>query len=962
MRAGRGVVQYGLLLALMGTLAADSFAAVVEWDGGDGDYLVASNWVGGVVPDLAASGDTALIRGGDAVYYAGPDLMIGGGSTLQISGGSWTQTNGISWIQLGGGNLLIDGGTFNQGTAGNIVRNADSSISVTAGMANFAGNFIVATNFGSFAVSGAGTVNVENELKVNNDFAVSGGTLTCSLISFADGTGSLLLSGGQVVVDGSGAFSGFYGGGGGKSLDFSGGSAGSLFLANYTLAELSADNFLNNGTITIDGVVNAAAFNPVPQDGGVLISLVSENNTVPTGVNAVGGNETITVSWNAVSGATGYRVKRALSSGGPYALVGQPTEPSFEDVGLSNGSTYYYVVSAIVNGSEGSASYEVSATPAVPVPTGVLAVSGNGTVSLTWAAVTDASGYTVKRALTSGGPYSMVEETDTTAFVDSGLENGTEYFYVITSTIEGVESGPSDEVSSIPSIVPPTGFSAVAGDSQVTLFWNAVTGADSYVVRRSLDAGGPYAEIATPAATSVVDGDVTNGVTYYYVVSTVISGEEGAASAEIPAVPSVPNYYEWAGGDGDYATATNWAGGEVPNLSVANSLAVISAGNVTYNAGPDLQILNGSTLQISGGSWTQTNGISWIQMAGGNLLVDGGVFNQGTAGNMVRDANSSITVTAGTANLSGIYVSQASSGSLEISGSGEVNIGTEFQPVDDFYLTGGTLSCSLVSFAAGTGSVHLVSGRFEVDGSGGFSGLYGAGGGRGINFPTNSSAVLFFENYTTAELTSDAFLSNGSVLLDGSVNRSAFSAVEVDGGVEVSVLVGSGTAPGGLAAAGDDGQVALSWNGVGGALSYNVKRALVSGGPYATIGSPTTTAWVDTTAVNGTAYYYVVSFVGDEGESINSSEVMAIPSSAVAPGESFMAILSGAGSDEVVLATGSNTVKGHVYQLLVTDSLTAPDWQPAGDAVEGDGSMLVVTVPVDEQAAQRYYKLEVQRL
>ena len=71
--------------------------------------------------------------------------------------------------------------------------------------------------------------------------------------------------------------------------------------------------------------------------------------------------------------------------------------------------------------------------------------------------------------------------------------------------------------------------------------------------------------------------------------------------------------------------------------------------------------------------------------------------------------------------------------------------------------------------------------------------------------------------------------------------------------------------------------VALIWNNTVKATSWHVKRATLSGGPYTTIATTTTTSYNDNTALNGTVYYYVVSALGSAGESANSSEVVASP-------------------------------------------------------------------------------------
>jgi len=84
-------------------------------------------------------------------------------------------------------------------------------------------------------------------------------------------------------------------------------------------------------------------------------------------------------------------------------------------------------------------------------------------------------------------------------------------------------------------------------------------------------------------------------------------------------------------------------------------------------------------------------------------------------------------------------------------------------------------------------------------------------------------------------------------------------------------------APTGLTATSGNAQVTLNWAGKARATSYNVKRATVSGGPYTTVASVTTTSYTDTGLTNGTTYYYVVSAVDAGGESPNSTQVSVTP-------------------------------------------------------------------------------------
>lgn len=73
-------------------------------------------------------------------------------------------------------------------------------------------------------------------------------------------------------------------------------------------------------------------------------------------------------------------------------------------------------------------------------------------------------------------------------------------------------------------------------------------------------------------------------------------------------------------------------------------------------------------------------------------------------------------------------------------------------------------------------------------------------------------------------------------------------------------------------------QINLSWNAVAGVAGYRVFRGTASGGPYTQIGAviAPNTAFADTTAVNGTTYYYVVRSYVATCESANSNQASAV--------------------------------------------------------------------------------------
>jgi len=267
----------------------------------------------------------------------------------------------------------------------------------------------------------------------------------------------------------------------------------------------------------------------------------------PTNLTATAGNGVVTLTWTASAGATGYNVKRATTSGGPYTQLAAVTSSGYTDSSVINGVTYYYVVSTLTAAGESANSAQVSATPnaqsmAPAAPTNLTATPGNAVVTLTWTASAGATGYNVKRATSNGGPYTQLAAPSSNAYTDSSVTNGTTYYYVVSAINSTGESANSAQVSATPSAPPPapTNLTATAGDTQVSLTWSASSGATSYNVKRSGTSGGPYTQIAAPTSTSYTDTALTNGMTYYYVVSALNSTGESANSAQVVAVPNPP--------------------------------------------------------------------------------------------------------------------------------------------------------------------------------------------------------------------------------------------------------------------------------------------------------------------------------------------------------------------------------------------------------------------------------------
>ena len=212
------------------------------------------------------------------------------------------------------------------------------------------------------------------------------------------------------------------------------------------------------------------------------IGTIYSGLTAPT-VTVTAGDSQNTLNWTAVSNATSYIIKRSLSPGGPYTLVATGvTGTSYTDTGLTNGVTYYYTVIAQSSLAQSAGSTQTSGIPVTPAPAGLVVTGWNTETYLSWTPVSGASSYNIKRSTTSGGPYTTVAPGVTTAsYSDTGLTNGTPYYYVV-SAIKGAESVNSAQATATPTSNPAAAFWTQQDIGSVVLSGNASYSAGVYSV------------------------------------------------------------------------------------------------------------------------------------------------------------------------------------------------------------------------------------------------------------------------------------------------------------------------------------------------------------------------------------------------------------------------------------------------------------------------------------------------
>ena len=264
--------------------------------------------------------------------------------------------------------------------------------------------------------------------------------------------------------------------------------------------------------------------------GNVVVTPKPSAPVVKIGNSAASGKPMLT--WNAVSGATSYKVYRATSQSGTYSLLGTVTATSYTNTGAKAGVTYYYKVKAVNSAGESAYSNIVSGRATVTTLT-MGHSSTSGKPQLTWKAVSGAASYRVYRATTKNGAYTVINTTKALTYTNVGAALGTTYYYKVEAlNAAGKSMGFSAVVEGKVAPVLAVGYSSVSGKPQLT--WKAVPGATEYQVYRSTQQNSGYTKINTTTATSYVNTGAKAGTTYYYRIVAV----KGTAASDFSNIVS----------------------------------------------------------------------------------------------------------------------------------------------------------------------------------------------------------------------------------------------------------------------------------------------------------------------------------------------------------------------------------------------------------------------------------------
>ncbi len=302
------------------------------------------------------------------------------------------------------------------------------------------------------------------------------------------------------------------------------------------------DTNLTNGTnyyYSVAGVNQAGTgsfsniVDVVPQDPSKLPGVPYINFTSTWGTNVL-------LKWLGATQTASYVISRSTTSGGPYTVVYPAAYgPAFQDISVTSGATYYYVVQA--KNPYGTSGYSNEVRVDVYAPQPVMPSGLSGTqfgrfAYLTWNSTARATGYNLYQATSPNGPFiQILSGIAGPAAVDTTVSrNGGTYYYQVQGT-NANGAGPLSPTAAVTlTMTPPGKVQGIDISNRVRskyLSWTGITMASSYSVKRSSTLSGTYSVIKTGLLGPAFEDTSANPfATYYYIVVAVNAGGNGPDS------------------------------------------------------------------------------------------------------------------------------------------------------------------------------------------------------------------------------------------------------------------------------------------------------------------------------------------------------------------------------------------------------------------------------------------------
>jgi alpha-L-fucosidase len=363
-------------------------------------------------------------------------------------------------------------------------------------------------------------------------------------------------------------------------------------------------------------------------------------------------------------------------------------------------------------------------------------------------------------------------------------------------------------------------LTAAGGNGMVGLTWKMAANVTSYNVKRATSSGGPYDTIASVAATSYLNTGLTNGTTYYYVVSAVNALAESSDSPAASATPAA------------LTLPSPW------NQTDVGAVAAFGSGGLANGA----FFIQGSGADV----WYAADGIHFVYIYLTNdcsmtarVLYLQNIVNTSKAGVMIRETTNTDSMHA------------------------FVDVTPTTSPGGEFIRRTSTGGATTAANTTGVTAPYWV--RLTRTGNS-FAAYCSSDGQTWV--AVGSPVTIVMSSNVLVGLAVNSHL-NGTLCQAWFDNISWTPSAVPDAPTWVSAVVNAGRAT-------------LTWSPAVNVTGYNLKRSIINGGPYEVIATNSLScSFVDTNLTNGMVYYYVLSGLNGAGESANSMQVSVQPVSSV---------------------------------------------------------------------------------
>ena len=536
----------------------------------------------------------------------------------------------------------------------------------------------------------------------------------------------------------------------------------------------------------------------------------------PSGLTAARDDGQVSLAWIPSTGAAAYNVLRAAVSGGPYSLIATVSAANYTDTRLTNGTAYYYVVSALNGALASPNSAQASATP---VGMGLLVGTIMGT-SGSWS--------------NSGNTREKAMDGSTATFFDApsgngdwvGIDLGTNVAKVVSKVLFYPRSGfayrmtggvfQGANLADFSDATPLSTLTAQPTDGAWTQL--LITNLTAFRYLRYLSPNSGFGNVAEVMFFSP-------GPSVYWVTGAVI-GSSGTSNATAAMVfdADITTFFDSTNASG------NWVGLDLGTARVIS--------NVRYcpRATNDSRMRNGAFQGANLATFADAVALLTITNTPPDATLTAQMVSNGTAFRYVR------------------YLSPTNSyGDIA---EAQFFSTTPVPTVVPAAPTGLTATPGYEQIGlTWTGSVGAVSYNIKR----------GTSSGGPYTTISNRVATVHMDS---GLLPGTYYYVVTAVNAGGESPPSAESAA--------TLVCPTLAAPNGLAATAENGLLSMAWSAVLGASSYNVWRSTNAAGPYALLGSQVTGSdYTDFSITDKAVYYYAIQAVASCQNSTNSNPVAA---------------------------------------------------------------------------------------